>query len=331
MIWFLTATLFFILLQAFFSGIETGLVSLRRPRVQNEVRKGEKKAMILEFFLERPSLMLSALLLGTNICTVCASLMAKKTATAMGFSDKTGLLVTSAILGIILLGAEIIPKDWFRQAPYDRCSFFAPMLRLAYIILWVPAWMLARFTDIAVRLFSRDKQNQDASILLREDFRLFLRESEEGGIIDTNDANILDKAVDFYKFTVGDIMVPCDKVNSLSSHCSIADAVEQCRDTYHSRMPVRSRGKDGKPGIWLGTFSIYDAIYKIPENDWEKTGIMACIRPLNIIHSDSELGEVIVRAKTGRSPLLTVVSKKDPSTPLGVVTSLDVVNYLFRR
>lgn len=126
MIWFLSATLFFILLQAFFSGIETGLVSLRRPRVQNEVRKGDKRAEILEFFLDRPSLMLSAVMLGTNICTVCASLMAKKTAIALGFTDNTGLMITTFILTFLLLSAEIIPKDWFRQAPYDRCSLFAP-------------------------------------------------------------------------------------------------------------------------------------------------------------------------------------------------------------
>lgn len=206
-----------------------------------------------------------------------------------------------------------------------------PLLRFSYITLWIPAWLLARFTDMTVKVFSHDKQNQDASILLREDFRLFLRESEEGGIINTNDANILDKAVDFYKFTVGDIMMPQDKVNTLTGNCSIAEAVALCGKTYNSRMPVRSRGKDGKPEIWLGTFSIYDAIYKVPERDWAKTGIMACIRPLNIIHSDAELGEVIVRAKTGRSPLLTVVSKNDPTIPLGVVTSLDVVNYLFRQ
>jgi len=319
----------FVLLQAFFSGIETGLISVRKPRLENMVRKGDRRSRILDFFIRRPALMMSLCLFGTNVSVVCSALCTKELVEASGLSSNWALVGAQVLLTITLLAAEIIPKDWFRQAPFERCRRFMPLLYFAYFVLYIPVWMLARFTELIVRLFAVKQTHHDSAILLREDFRLLLRESEEGKIIDPINAALLDKAVDFYQFKAGDLMIPREKVLTIPASMTVQEAVDFCRTHGYSRYPVKVTG--GNREIWAGIFSVYDAVYMLPDSDWQTTRVTACLRPLNRISAAADLGEAVRKSQTGSTPLLTVIDHDDSNTYLGVITPLDVVQYLFRR
>jgi len=70
---YLITAIIFMCIQGFFSGIENGLVSMRKSRVKLGIKQGELRAKILDFFIERPGVMLATTLVGTNICVVCAA------------------------------------------------------------------------------------------------------------------------------------------------------------------------------------------------------------------------------------------------------------------
>lgn len=69
---------FFILMQGVFAGLETGMISIRRPRIEHAYENGSRAAKMILFFLDNPGVMISTSLLGVNISVVCASLAAKK-------------------------------------------------------------------------------------------------------------------------------------------------------------------------------------------------------------------------------------------------------------
>ena len=70
--------LFFILMQGVFAGLETGMISIRRPRIEHACEQGSRAARMILFFINRPGVMISTCLLGVNISVVCASLSAKR-------------------------------------------------------------------------------------------------------------------------------------------------------------------------------------------------------------------------------------------------------------
>ncbi len=261
-------TLSFVIMQSLFSGMETGLISLRKPRVDHGVRQGDRPAQLLDFFLKRPGFLLATTLLGTNICLVCASLMAEKAALNFGLDKNYSSLTAVVVMTILLLVAEIVPKNWFRQAPYERCRIFIYILYAFYIIMYLPILLLAKFTEKVSAVFSRANKNKpDPRILMREDFRLLLRESEAAGIIDGEGADILDKSLDFYTVKVGDIMVQRRNIREIAAHTSISDAMKFCKEYGISRAPVFLENTDdgGNRERWIGVFSVYDAIFNIPE------------------------------------------------------------------
>ncbi len=328
MIYFIFAFLF-VILQGFFSGIETGLVSILKPRVQHAIGQKVHRAKILNFFLSHPGYMLGTTLIGTNCCIACASNMVKQGADDLGYTSPATMLLLTVIMSAVLLLLEIVPKDWFRQQPYQRCLIFAYLLYASYIILYIPVHVMAYFTGFLSRMRGKHTSDEDsARNLMREDFVLFLRDSESAGIIDSEAADILDRSLDFSSIKVSDIMQKRANVKEINTSFSIREAIEFSRENGKSRMPVSGLATGAEPVQWKGIFSIYDAMFTVPEELWHEKKVSEILRPIVSVGEDCLLDEVLAAAKKSRIPILAVRSK-DESRHIGIVTPNDVIRQLF--
>ena len=68
--------LFLLLLSAFFSGSETALTAVNRPRMHHLARKGDKRARMVRRLGDRKEDLLGALLLGNNLVNILAASIA---------------------------------------------------------------------------------------------------------------------------------------------------------------------------------------------------------------------------------------------------------------
>ena len=323
MIW-LIGLLIALVAQAFFSGSETGFVSLQRPRIHNAKKQGCRRAGLVDVFLTHPSLTLAVTLLGTNISVVCASMLAGKFALWTGLEPRTAFIAVPLVLTLIMLTIEIIPKNWFRQAPDERLIICAPLLYVAYIILYPFAKLLSLFTEKTVEMFaSRGVEGKDPGLMLREDFRLLLRDSERAGIIDSEAADILDRSVDFYKLKISDVMTQSEQVKFVNSTVTVREAVATCRTHNLSRLAVF----DDAPATG-GLFSIYDAIFDLDEALWDLTPIGGLVKKASTVFADESATEVLVNARREEIPLLMVIDRNS-GQQLGVVTPVDVAKQIF--
>ncbi|MCF6176645.1 MAG: CNNM domain-containing protein [Victivallaceae bacterium] len=326
MIW-LFCLLLALAIQAFFSGCETGFVSLQRPRIHNAKKQGCRRASMVDVLLKHPSLTLAVTLLGTNISIVCASMLARKFALWTGLEPKTAFVAVPLVLTLVMLTIEIIPKNWFRQAPDERLILCAPLLYVSCIILFPFAKLLSLFTERTVQWFAvSGVEGKDPGLLLREDFRLLLRDSERAGIIDSEAADILDRSVDFYKLKISDVMTRSEQVKFVNSTASVAEAVETCRSNNLSRLVVfDSEANSGNTG---GIFSIYDAIFDLDEALWDLTPIGGLVKKASTVFADESATEVLVNARREEIPLLMVIDRSS-GQQLGVVTPVDVAKQIF--
>jgi CBS domain containing-hemolysin-like protein len=316
-------------MHSFFCGCEIGLISSQKPRIRSFVRKGSRSAAIIEYFLNRPHLMLATILIGINVALSVAADLAKEIALEWGFQDNwITMFVTASVLSVILLIFEIIPKDWFRQAPEERCVRFARLFYAFYLILYVPAILLAKFTAWVINTFSNQAKSADnAKLLLREDFRILLRDSESAGIIESEAAEIIDRALDFYNLRVGNIMIPINKVKTVPAEATVREAVELCRQYRLSRLLIKNENLTDANQQYNSIFSIYDAIFKLDESKWHETPVTFCALTPATIRPHSELNEVLSQTQSAKCQL--VVVRNDSNTPIGIVTPVDVVKRLF--
>lgn len=313
----------FIAGQGFFAGMETGIVSVRRPRIEHAAVSGSRKAKLLLFFLDRPGVMISTTLLGVNICVVGASLAAKAFSEEMGFRSPEALLVCTSCLSILMLTCEIIPKNWFRQSPDSRCSFFIIFLYLTYLVLFIPVRLFEVFTGFLERKMKGPNTGSLQTALMREDLRLYIRESETDGELSSEAASMLDHAVMFHDRTLREIMVPFESGAKVSTRDTVAAAAAVCRKKGFLHLPVVS---SRNPEKCVSIFSYYDALYEIPEEKWHRRNVLSCSEEIAILAPDMSLSEAFNAARLSPASMFLV---GENGKIVGLVTRSMMINLLF--
>ena len=103
------ALIFLIFVSGFFSGSETGLMSLNRYRLRHLADKKNKAAIRTQRLLEQPEKLIGLILLGNNFVNIVAAAIA--TIIGLRVLGEAGIAVATGILTfVILIFAEVTPK-----------------------------------------------------------------------------------------------------------------------------------------------------------------------------------------------------------------------------
>lgn len=117
-----------ILLSAFFSGIETGTVSINRFRLDHLVRRRNRKAVFIRKLLDHPDQLLGTTLVGNNIVNTAMPVLA--TSIAIRLFGEWGPWVSGVFMSVcILILCEYLPKAWFQSHPIKRVLPLAWVMR----------------------------------------------------------------------------------------------------------------------------------------------------------------------------------------------------------
>ena len=110
-----------IALSAYFSGSETGMMSINRYRLRHLVQNNHHGARRVQFLLERPDRLIGLILIGNNLVNIAASSIATILCIRW-FGDAGIVIATLALTLIILIFAEVTPKTIAALHP-ERIAF----------------------------------------------------------------------------------------------------------------------------------------------------------------------------------------------------------------
>jgi Mg2+/Co2+ transporter CorB len=98
-----------IILSAFFSGAEIGMMSLNRYRLRHLVKKKNKQAIRVNQLLSHPEKLLSVVLIGSTLANIVSSTLA--TLIGQRVYGDVGVVVATVLLTlVILVFSELVPK-----------------------------------------------------------------------------------------------------------------------------------------------------------------------------------------------------------------------------
>lgn len=242
----LGALFFLIILSAFFSGSETGLMTLNRYRLRHLARGGNAGARRAQKLLERPDRLIGLILLGNNFVNILASALA--TVIALRLLGEAGIMVATALLTVvILLFAEVTPKTLAALRP-ERIAFpaafvYGPLLRLFYPLVWV----INVIANSILRLFGVSPEQAGETALSSEELRTVVLEA--GAMIPKRHQKMLLNLLDLEKITVEDIMVPRNEIDGVDLTESLEEIEDFLSHTQYTRLPVYEESIDHVVGI----------------------------------------------------------------------------------
>jgi Mg2+/Co2+ transporter CorB len=249
-LWILLGVL--ILLSAFFSGSETGLMTLNRYRLRHMSKAGHRGARLAERLLERPDRLIGTILVGNNIANILAAtvvtVIALRVYEDFGISQELALSVgTAGLTFLILIFGEVTPKTLAAIHP-ERVG-----LPAAYVY-WVLRWLLLPFVMLVnffsnglLRLMGVSPEEAAQHSLSSEELRSVV--AEAGAMIPQRHQKMLLSLLDLEKASVEDIMVPRNEIVGVDLGDPPDQIKAQLLGSEHTRLPLYNGSIDDLRGI----------------------------------------------------------------------------------
>jgi len=222
-------------LSAFFSGMETGLISLNRIALRRREEEGDRRAIILEELFRKPEQLLATILVGNNLVNVTATLLFLLWATRIWESGRAEWLTPLLLTPLLLVLGEILPKTTFRHKADTLAPVFAPFLR---IVVWLLSPGVAVLTRITDRLTGLEGEKKRSPFMSREDVRLLFVEGEKGGVIEEDERELIHGVIDFGTTTVREVIVPRIDIVAVRDDATWNEVCETFETHGLSRLPV---------------------------------------------------------------------------------------------
>jgi Mg2+/Co2+ transporter CorB len=228
------ALTFLILLSAFFSASEIGMMALNRYRLQHLAESGHRAARAVHKLLERPDRLLGVILLGNNFANLAASAIATIIALKL-FGEAAIAVATGVLTVVVLIFAEVAPKTIAAREP-ERVAFPAayvlrPLLKALYPLVW----LINQIANRMLRMLGvpLDKKGDQLS---SEELRFAVLEA--GTFIPKSHQTMLLGILDLEKITVEDVMVPRGQIQGVDLDDDWDDILAQIVRSRFTRLAV---------------------------------------------------------------------------------------------
>ena len=235
-----------ILCSAFFSGSETGMLSLNRYRLKHLSKNGNKAAIRAQKLLDRPDRLLGMILIGNNLVNILASSIATIIAIRL-WGDAGIAIATIALTLVILIFAEITPKTTAALYP-EKFAFPASIILQLLLKVFSPiVWSINLITDSLLKMVGINPNIPRDDQLDADELRTIV--DEASGLIPERHQRMLLNILDLESATVEDIMVPRGEIFAININDdeeAIRNQLSQCE---YTRLPVYEDDVDNVIGI----------------------------------------------------------------------------------
>lgn len=245
-----------ILLLGFFAGLEIAFVSINRLSVELKKKQGKRSGAIISGFLDRPSRFIGTTLLGFNIFLVLygllfSELMRLSLWNPFGIRNEYVKLVFDTLLStfIVLLLGEFIPKAIFRAKSDQLFSFFSPLAKFFYNLLYPVALIFVRISEWILKYIFNVRVKDSDEAFSQVDLQHFYMQSKEQDP-DNQDLNteLFENALSLPMVKVRQCLVPRTEVEGVEIGVSMDELRQKFIQTKLSRLVVYEETIDNIAG-----------------------------------------------------------------------------------
>jgi CBS domain containing-hemolysin-like protein len=303
-------------LSALASGTETAMTSVGRIRIRHLAEEGSRRAAILARLHQDPNRFLSTVLIVNTVALIVAG----STATLIGTETLphqwglAGDLGVSLLLSVFLLiFAEVTPKTLaIRNA--ERISLWAavPVNWLSNVLRPV-IW----FITIVARLLTGGR-GAHTPFVTEEELLTILSVSEEQGVIEEDEREMIHGIIEIGDKSVREVMVPRPDVTAVERAVTLDELVKVFAQYKHTRVPVY----EGDIDHMVGLIHIKDLVmyYARGAKNFEISRMM---RRIESTPESKKVDELLHEMQTKKVHMMVVVDEYGGTA--GIVTLEDVL------
>ena len=303
---------------AFFSGAEIAILSVRKSRLRELADGGSTRARAALALRQKPEQFLATVPVGITVVGASAGAFGGvvleqplaellRSVGAGPWADRLALaLVVALVSALSIVLGELVPKSLALRSSDRFALLAAPVLLVVSRVARPVVAVLTFASNVFLRPF-HDKTTFVESRLSREELRQLLEEATEAGSVDARAGEIATRAMDLGDLPVGAVMVPRGSIASLEETASEGEVRALLRDRPFSRYPLTGGGPENVLGYVMarelysqlldGRLDLRAALRKVPFFP-EQTRAVEVLRVLQLSRTHigivvDELGSVV--------------------------------------
>lgn len=315
MISYIITILFFIFMEALFSGSEIALFSVNKTRLRYLARKGDRKAektslLLHKHYAEYISVGLIGTILSIVMATATYVAMLHDISSFMPVLRGKEEIFAESLVVLTLLFGEIIPKSIFQQYA-DRLIFFVVPFLEFFRKVFKPMLLFSNAVNRVVFFLFRIKPSTE-KVYGREDIVHLLSENIED--LDELEKRIVSNVLIFSDRRISEIVIPLSEVVAVSDDKKVCDLIPVFKDTGFSRLPVYRKRVDQIVGVVRS----YDLIHADIDEP-----VTRYLKGIRYIPEFASLPNVLKGFKTYKDHMAVVVDERGAT--MGIITLKDVL------
>lgn len=329
----LLLVLFFVLVNAFFSGTEMAVISLNDAKMHKMAEEGHKKAKRIVRFLDSPGGFLATIQVGVTLAGFLSSAFA-----ANNFASKLALLcdpagrfawmetlwtvaITIVLSFISLVFGELVPKRIAQTYPEKWAFASVGIVRFFAALLKPFVWLLTTSTNAVLRLFRIDPDNNDKSVT-EEEIRMMVDVGSESGNIEDSEKEMIENVFEFNDKEISEIMTHRKKIVSLPITADYDEVMKVATTEKYTRIPVYRDTIDDIVGI----LHIKDLL-GIPSPTPDKPFVLSkIIREPLVVHETRKISSLFGEMKNAGMQMAVIVDEYGGT--MGIATMEDMLEEL---
>ena len=309
-----------LVLSAFFSMSETALMALSRIRIRHMIEENVKGAKLIEKLTEDPNRLLGAILIGNNIVNIAASALATILFVDL-INESAGPAVATVVMTIlVLIFGEITPKSIAKQRSETVALMvskpIAAIVKILKPLVSIFTWISGGF----IRLLGANPKASEPFIT-EEELKTMVGVSEEEGVLEDVEKEMIFNVFDFADAQVKDVMVQRVDIIAVDLEATYDDVLEVIKKEQFSRLPVYNQTIDDI----IGVLNVKDLIIAGQNRDEFK--VADFMREPSYTFEFKKIAELFSEMKKSRNHMRVVLDEYGGT--VGIVTIEDLIEEVF--
>ena len=316
----------------FFVAAEFSLVAVRRSRVAQLVAAGRRNANALQRAIDNLDAYLAATQLGITISSLAlgwigepalAHLIEPLLAGLPGWLATTGSHAIAVALAFTIITAlhivlgELAPKSLALQRSESTALRIVRPLGVFLFLLRPAILALNGLGNLVLRLFGLRQGTVEESLHSPEELKLLVSASQEGGLLQEAQQELVERVLNIGDRRISDIMTPRVDVDWIDMDDDREETLRTIRECRHGQLLV-GRGSIDEP---LGIVLKRDLLHQVL--DGQVLDPVAVIRESLVVHEAMTIFKVLEQFKKAPVRLAMIVDEYGGLE--GIVTQTDLL------
>jgi putative hemolysin len=312
----ITALVVLVVVSAFFSAMETALVSISRLRAHTLVERKVPGAGHVSRLVEHKAHFLSSILIGNTIALLAADSLATAVAFDMGL-PQAALWSTAVMAVVLLLFGEIIPKTVASANSEFAILALGRLMRLVDVLLGPLTNVFIFLANGILRIFGIKHTHH--LYVTEEDIRALVNVGAEQRVIEEEEREMIHSVIEFGDTIVREVMTPRPEIVAVSIDEAPRRALDVVIAEGYSKLPVFQESKDDI----IGVLHDRELLIALANGSLAHTSIRALMRVVAHVPETKKIAELLREMQRDKFSLAIVVDEYGGTA--GLVTMEDLL------